>query len=145
MILELDGVLCDSASGVPGVLASDELVIPSHRCDVLRRYHAEGWKLFAQAWRPQVARGELSADAVTRTFDRMREVLGLDIDAGYCPHDAGPPVCWCRKPLPGLPLEFSMRHGVRLEDSIMIGRSAADRTLGQRLRMTLVEPAEFFA
>jgi aryl-alcohol dehydrogenase-like predicted oxidoreductase/histidinol phosphatase-like enzyme len=145
VILELDGVLCDSASGAASVFESDDLVIPSHRRDVLRRYHAEGWKLFAHAWRPQVGRGELNADAVTRTFDRMREVLGLDIDAGYCPHDAGPPVCWCRKPLPGLPLAFSMRHGVRLEDSIMIGRSAADRTMGQRLRMTLVEPAEFFA
>jgi HAD superfamily hydrolase (TIGR01662 family) len=145
VILELDGVLCDSASGAPSVLESDDLVIPSHRRDVLRRYHAEGWKLFAHTWRPQVARGELSAETVTRTFDRVREVLGLDIDVGSCPHDAGPPVCWCRKPLPGLLLELATRHGVRLEDSIMVGRSAADRTMGQRLRMTLMEPAEFFA
>jgi aryl-alcohol dehydrogenase-like predicted oxidoreductase/histidinol phosphatase-like enzyme len=145
VVLELDGVLCDSASGAPSVLERDDLMIPPRRRDVLQRYHAEGWKLFAHAWRPQVARGELSAEAVTRTFERMGEILGLDIDAGYCPHDAGPPVCWCRKPLPGLLLEFSLRHGVRLEDSIMVGLGAADRTMAQRLRMTLLEPAEFFA
>ena len=145
VVVELDGVLCDSASGAPSVLESDDLVIPSHRRDVLRRYHAEGWKLLAHAWRPQVARGELSAETVTRVIDRTREALGLDIDMGYCPHDAGPPVCWCRKPLPGLVLELAMRHGIRLADSIMVGRSAADRTMARRLRMTLVEPGEFFA
>jgi aryl-alcohol dehydrogenase-like predicted oxidoreductase/histidinol phosphatase-like enzyme len=145
VILEFDTVLCDSASRAPAVLASDDLVIPQHRRDVLARYHAEGWQLFAHAWRPQVARGELSDEAVIRTFERMRELLGLDIDVLYCSHDAGPPICWCRKPLPGLVLELAMRHGVQLEDSIMVGRGAADRTMAQRLRMTLVEPDEFFA
>lgn len=143
--LELDGVLCDSASGAPSVLESGDLVIPAHRREVLRRYHTEGWKLFVHAWQPQVARGKLSPETVTHTIDRVREILGLDLEAGYCPHDAGPPVCWCRKPLPGLLLEFSMRHGVRLEDSIMVGPGAADRTMAQRLRMTLVEPGAFFA
>lgn len=145
VVLELDGVLCDNASWAPSVLESDDLVIPQHRRDVLARYHAEGWKLFAHAWRPQLARGEVSIESVTRRIQRMRELLGLEIDVGYCPHDAGPPVCWCRKPLPGLLLEFSLRHGVRLEDSIMVGPGAADRTMAQRLRMRLVEPGEFFA
>jgi aryl-alcohol dehydrogenase-like predicted oxidoreductase/histidinol phosphatase-like enzyme len=145
VFLEFDAVLCESASSAPAVLERDDLVIPQHRRDVLARYHAEGWQLFAHAWRPQVARGELSDEAVARTFERIRELLGLEIDAGYCPHDAGPPVCWCRKPLPGLVLELGMRHNVQLEDSIMVGRSAADRTMAQRLGMTLVDPDEFFA
>jgi hypothetical protein len=38
-----------------------------------------------------------------------------------------------------------MRHNVQLEDSLMVGRSAADRTMAQRLGMILVDPGEFFA
>jgi histidinol phosphatase-like enzyme len=74
----------------------------------------------------------------------MHEQLGLEIDAGYCPHAAGPPVCWCRKPLPGLLLEFAMERGMRLEDCIMVGAGAADRTMAQRLRMRFTDSGEFF-
>ena len=136
LILELDDVLCE---GTPL-----DIAVMAGRRDVLARYHAEGWKLFTHAWRPQVARGELSAEEITRSFAQVRQQLGLEIDAGYCPHAAGPPVCWCRKPLPGLVLEFAMGLGLRLEDCIMVGAGTADRTMAQRLRMTFADAGEFF-
>ena len=58
---------------------------------------------------------------------------GTPIDAALCPHDAGPPRCWCRPPLPGLPLAFARAHGVDPACSTVIGASPAHRTLANAL------------
>ena len=113
-------------------------VVPERR-EVLSRYQADGWLLFAHAWRPQIARGALTREAVEAELAETRQALGLDIAFAVCPHDAGPPICWCRKPLPGSVLEFAIRNGVALEQSIMLPRSAADRTLAERVGIPTVE------
>jgi hypothetical protein len=48
---------------------------------------------------------------------------------GMCPHPGGPPICWCRPPLPGLPLALARAHGVDPARSVLVGRSAAHRAL----------------
>jgi aryl-alcohol dehydrogenase-like predicted oxidoreductase len=58
---------------------------------------------------------------------------GTPIEAALCPHDAGPPRCWCRPPLPGLPLAFARAHGVDPARSTVIGASRAHRTLANAL------------
>ena len=59
---------------------------------------------------------------------------GADTDhAGICPHPGGPPICWCRPPLPGLPLAFAREHGVDPGRSVLVGTSAAHRTLATTL------------
>ena len=73
------------------------------------------------------------------------EVLGGDIDVACCPHDAGPPVCWCRKPIPGSVLEFATRRGVSLARSIVVGASAADRTMAERIGARFESSDGFFA
>ncbi|HEY2776988.1 MAG TPA: aldo/keto reductase [Gaiellaceae bacterium] len=50
-----------------------------------------------------------------------------------CTHPGGPPVCWCRPPLPGLLIEFARREGVAPARSVLVGESAAHRTLAQTL------------
>jgi aryl-alcohol dehydrogenase-like predicted oxidoreductase len=113
------------------ILDYDDLT-PEH-AQLLARYANDGWLLFAHAWRPQIAQGTMTRQAVEGDFARTRATLGVDITFACCPHDAGPPICWCRKPLPGSILEFAMRNRVALERSLMVGKSAADRTLAQRL------------
>ena len=61
-----------------------------------------------------------------------REVAG-PVEAALCAHPAGPPICWCRPPLPGLPLAFARAHDVDPARSILIGTSAAHRTLATTL------------
>jgi aryl-alcohol dehydrogenase-like predicted oxidoreductase len=119
------------------ILDADD-VVPERR-ETLERYQAADWLLFAHAWRPQIARGALTREAVDAELAATREALGLDITFAVCPHDAGPPICWCRKPLPGSVLEFAIRHRVALEQSIMLPRSAADRTLAERLGIPTVD------
>jgi aryl-alcohol dehydrogenase-like predicted oxidoreductase len=145
VLLEFDDVVCTNRRGAGPALSVDDVDIAPRRRETLAQYAAQGWTLFAQAWRPQIARKEMSLAEAEASFARARDILGLDITIRCCPHDAGPPICWCRKPLPGLALEFALTRGVALERSIAVGRSAADRTLSQRLGLTYHDAETFFA
>jgi aryl-alcohol dehydrogenase-like predicted oxidoreductase/predicted kinase len=65
------------------------------------------------------------------------EVLAAEVsgpvESALCPHRAGPPICWCRPPLPGLPLAFARERDVDPSRSILLGTSAAHRTLATAL------------
>ena len=125
MVFDLDELLASAAAGGR---------------DSLARHAADGWLLFAHAWRPQVARGQSTMDAVNAELGRARETLGVAIEIAVCPHDAGPPICWCRKPLPGPLLDFAIRRGVDLTRSVMMASSSADRTMASRLGMHISRP-----
>ena len=55
------------------------------------------------------------------------------VERAVCPHGAGPPACWCRPPLPGLPLAFARAHGVDPARAVLVGTSSAHRTLATTL------------
>ncbi len=124
------------------------IAVSADRREVLARHASDGWVIFAYAWRPPVGgaadmsappSGDFHSEAAL-----ARERLGVPLSIGRCTHPAGPPVCWCRKPLPGLLLEFAMREGVSLERSTVIGSSTADRTMASRLGMGFRASQEFF-
>jgi aryl-alcohol dehydrogenase-like predicted oxidoreductase/adenylate kinase family enzyme len=55
------------------------------------------------------------------------------VEISVCRHSAGPPSCWCRPPLPGLPLAFARAHSIDPARSVLIGCSPAHRTLATTL------------
>lgn len=140
LILDFDDLI---GRAVP-VLNADDITIEQTRRDVLTRHRETGWLLFVHAWRPQVARNETTLQSVDACFTRLRELLGEALDVACCPHDAGPPVCWCRKPIPGSVLELAFRRGVALDRSLVVGTSAADRTMAERVGARFQSSAEFF-
>ena len=75
-------------------------------------------------WRPGG-----SADDLAEPIANLAPVVTGPIEGALCPHGGGAPVCWCRPPLPGLPLAFARAHGVDPSRSILIGTSSAHRTL----------------
>ncbi|MDB4938519.1 MAG: oxidoreductase [Labilithrix sp.] len=82
-------------------------------------------------WRPGIddgarARARATADALARATARV-------VELALCTHPAGPPVCWCRPPLPGMWLTFADRHGVDVRDSALVGTSSTDRSLARTL------------
>ena len=79
-------------------------------------------------WRPDGAADDL-ADAV----ERLGPLVTGAVDAAVCPHGGGPPVCWCRPPLPGLAVAFARAHGVDLSRSTVVGTGPAHRTLATGL------------
>ncbi len=55
------------------------------------------------------------------------------VESALCPHGGGPPRCWCRPPLPGLPLAFARAHDVDPARSMVVGLSPAHRALATAL------------
>ena len=64
---------------------------------------------------------------------RLEAAINGFVDVALCPHPGGPPVCWCRPPLPGLPLAFARAHHVDPARSVLIGTGPAHRNLAGAL------------
>lgn len=79
-------------------------------------------------WRPNAGPEAL----VDVAAELAAEVSG-PVEHALCPHPAGPPTCWCRPPLPGLPLAFARAYGIDPACSILIGTGPAQRTLATTL------------
>ena len=103
-------------------------------------------------WRRAVERGDSSAphlvfdwrpggstDDLAEAGRLLSAVISGPVERALCMHGGGPPVCWCRPPLPGLPLVFARAHGVDLARSTLIGTSRAHRTLATTLAARYVE------
>ena len=87
-------------------------------------------------WRP----GGTAADLHALVAALAGTVAG-QVEGALCPHPGGPPTCWCRPPLPGLALEFAMRHEVDPARAIVVSASTAHRTLANALGARFVAPA----
>jgi histidinol phosphatase-like enzyme len=77
-------------------------------------------------WQPGIGEDVLTADQVEAGYARMQEQLGVAMDILYCPHGGGPPVCWCRKPLPGLGVVFIQRYRLDPSQCIYVGAGPQD-------------------
>jgi diketogulonate reductase-like aldo/keto reductase len=122
------------------ILDLDDLLQGAGRRELLARCRSDGWLLFAHAWRPKATDADVEAELA-----KARERFGAELELACCVHEAGPPVCWCRKPIPGPVLEFALRRGVSLEGSIVVARSAADRTMAERLGAGVRDSESFWA
>jgi len=71
--------------------------------------------------------------ALADVVARLSADVSGPVEAALCPHAAGPPTCWCRPPLPGLPLAFARAHAVDPARSLLIGTGPAHRTLATTL------------
>lgn len=74
-----------------------------------------------------------SADELDGLVAKVAAAVAGAVEAAVCPHPAGPPICWCRPPLPGLALAFARAHGVDPSRSIVIGAGPAHRALANAL------------
>jgi aryl-alcohol dehydrogenase-like predicted oxidoreductase len=79
-------------------------------------------------WNP-----EGTTDLLFAGVDRLSAAVSGIVEGTLCPHATGPPVCWCRPPLPGLPLAFARAHEVDLLRSTLVGTGPAHRTLAAAL------------
>jgi hypothetical protein len=61
-----------------------------------------------------------------------RPALG-DHEVAHCPHPGGPPLCWCRPPLPGLLVPWLRRRNIDAGRSILIGTHATHDKMAEAL------------
>jgi aryl-alcohol dehydrogenase-like predicted oxidoreductase/predicted kinase len=79
-------------------------------------------------WSPAGATEPLAAAAAS-----VAAIASGPVATACCPHPGGPPRCWCRPPLPGLPLAFAREHGLDPARSLLVGTSPAHRALAAAL------------
>src|SRR5262249_4767196 len=79
-------------------------------------------------WIPEGDPGAL--DELTAS---VAHVVAGPAESMVCPHPSGPPRCWCRPPLPGLPLAFARSYTVDPSTSVVVGAGPAHRTLARAL------------
>ena len=109
----------------------------------LREFQDAGYKLLGISWQPQIADGKQTEEIVKAMFARECARLGLDVDIECCPHAAGPPRCWCRKPLPGLGVVFINRYQLDPAQCLYVGAGPHDSGFARRLGFTFREAADF--
>ncbi len=144
VILWCDGVLRRSRSGLRTPSSADDVEVIAGRGELLRRYRDEGWKVLGLSWHPEIADETMTASEVVAGFARMQEHLGVTIDIEYCPHAAGPPACWCRKPLPGLGVVLIHRHQLDPSRCFYVGSGPQDPGFARRLGFAYQTADEFF-
>ncbi|AKF04074.1 aldo/keto reductase [Sandaracinus amylolyticus] len=100
------------------------------REDVLDRLRASpDAALFAFAWAPGATEREAAALAV----QRARAALDRDVELHVCAHPAGPPICWCRPPLPGIAVLAVERAKLDVSRVELISPHVAHRAIADAL------------
>jgi histidinol phosphatase-like enzyme len=144
LILWCDGVLRRSRSGARATGSPGDLEVLAGRAELLRRYVADGWQVFGLSWHPEIEDGAIAAAQVEEGFTRMAELLRVPIEVLYCRHRPGPPVCWCRKPLPGLGVLLTTRHRLDPSNCIYVGVGPQDPGFARRLGFEYRHAENFF-
>jgi phosphoglycolate phosphatase-like HAD superfamily hydrolase len=128
LLVELDDIVW---AGRP-IRIHQLALLPGIR-EALQRWHDAGYVLAGTTWQTSPSLDEL-----------LPEQLGLPFVIARCRHPAGPPVCWCRKPMPGLALLLAHKHGLDLARSVHIGKGAADRGFATRAGLRYFDIADGF-
>jgi aryl-alcohol dehydrogenase-like predicted oxidoreductase/predicted kinase/histidinol phosphatase-like enzyme len=122
----------------------DDLAVDPVQAATLRRYAQQGFRVLGLSWQPDIAAGTRTAADVETAFATMSAALGLAIEFEYCPHGAGPPRCWCRKPLPGLGVLLIHRHQLDPSQCIYVADGPQDAGYARRLGLSYRPAREFF-
>jgi aryl-alcohol dehydrogenase-like predicted oxidoreductase/predicted kinase len=91
------------------------------------------------SWQPSIGDGIRSRADVEAAFTTAAARAGLSIEFDCCPHGAGPPRCWCRKPLPGLGVAAIHRHRLDPARCLYIGDGPMDPGFARKLGFTFRE------
>jgi histidinol-phosphate phosphatase family protein len=144
LLLDYDGTLRRTKSGDKYPLTPDDVEVLPGRSEVLKRYAAEGYRLLGVSNQSAVSKGTLSEEGARACFARTNELLGVDVEVAFCPHDPAPISCWCRKPMPGLGVAFIEKYKLDRSQVVMVGDMTTDRTFAARAGVRFVDQSEFF-
>lgn len=144
ILVDFDSTIRITKSGDNSPKTTDDIEIMDNRYDVLSDYQKNGYVICGVSNQSQVAKGIISYENAQACYDKTVELLGIDIDYMFCPHASSPPVCWCRKPMPGYGVHFIMKYKLDPKNSIMVGDMTTDKTFAKRSGFQYVDESEFF-
>lgn len=144
LLLDYDGTLRKTKSGDKYPKSPDDIEILPGRKETLLRWQKDGYRLLGVSNQGDVARGKLSMEDAMACFQRTNELLGLDIEISFCPHNPAPIACFCRKPMPGLGVAYIEKYKLDRRETLMIGDMTTDKTFAARVGVRYVDASLFF-
>jgi len=85
------------------------------------------------------AEGRLSEKLATSVGSLAAE-LGVQVRFEVCPHGGGPPICWCRPPLPGLVVPWMRACSIDPAATTLLGTAHSHRAMARGLGVIFREP-----
>lgn len=145
LFLDFDGCLreCVGGNGMYPTDKSHVSILPG-RTEVLKKYVAEGYKLIGVSNQSGVHKGELTYDTAHDLFVHTNNLLGVDIEVNFCPHQSAPPVCYCRKPQIGIFVNAMNKYKLDRKQCLFVGDMATDSTAAKRFGIQYHDAKDFF-
>ncbi len=132
-------------SGYKVPTSKEDIQIYPHRLDYLRNWKNQGYLLIAISNQNAIGKERLTNNDVKANFVYTNHLLDNIIDDfGYCPHDTYPIQCYCKKPMPGLGVEFVEKYKIDVSSSHMLCSETADKTFAKRCGLNPIEAEETF-
>lgn len=145
IIVDYDGTLRECIGGNEKFpVSKDQIEIKPGRAKVLQAYKDKGYILLGLSNQSGIHKGELSEQTAIELFEYTNQQLGIDIEYRFCPHQSAPLSCYCRKPMPGVFVEFMLKHKLNRKECIFVGDMTTDETFAKRAGIQYVDHAEFF-
>lgn len=145
IIVDYDGTLRECINGNDKYpVIESQIEIKPNRKKILDEYKKKGYRLLGISNQSGVAKGELTYDKAVELFQHTNKLLGVDIEFQFCPHQSAPIACYCRKPMPGLGVDFIIKHKLKAKDCIFVGDMTTDKTFASRAGFQYMDQAEFF-
>ena len=145
IILDYDGTLRITKSGEKYPKTPDDIKVLPNRSEVLKYYKSQGYLLLGVSNQSFIGKGTITENQAIACFDRTNELLDVDIEYRFCPHNAFPVSCYCRKPMPGLGVEFIEKYKLDPEQTIMVGDLTSDKTFARRCGINYQDAEVFFS
>lgn len=145
VILDYDGTLreCINGNGKYPV-SKDQIEIKPRRKKVLDMYREQGYLLLGMSNQSGIHKGHLSEELAHELFQYTNQLLGVDIEYNFCPHQSAPISCYCRKPQSGKGVEMILKHKLNRQECIFVGDYTSDKTFSERCGFRYIDEEEFF-
>jgi histidinol-phosphate phosphatase family protein len=121
---------------------------PAKMRALLEGYRSQGYKLIGISNQSGIAKGILTEETASKVMDHTRALLGYTEDEFpilFCPHQAAPVTCYCRKPQSGLGVKAIEKYKLDPATCLMVGDQKTDETFAARLGIPFVSAHQFWA
>lgn len=144
ILLDYDGTIRKTKSGEKYPITPEDIEILPNRIKVLNQYQEKGYLLLGVSNQSFIAKGVFTLQQAKQCFEKTHEMLGIDLDYIFCPHQAFPQVCYCRKPMPGMGVQFIEKYKLDPSQCIMVGDMKTDQTFAERCGFQFINAQTFF-
>ena len=144
ILLDYDGTIRKTKSGEKYPITPEDIEILPNRTKILKNYQEKDYLLLGVSNQSFISKGVFTLEQAQQCFENTHEMLGVDIDYLFCPHQAYPQVCYCRKPMPGMGVQFIEKYKLDPSQCIMVGDMKTDQTFAERCGFQFINAQKFF-